>query len=242
MKRLSFWGSLHPISARWVIFACFVVLNYLAIHLALWSLAHGWAPFQVLLPLGFTLGFTGLFLYPPKRWKNSRFSPAAFYRHQKTMDGLLVAATFLIVFSGTQRISVQGEMALPARAVTIALDVQDSKGAKFFQKVKDIRTKAKEKMQSHIQKKLEKHQHSAKALKVWAKILISLGALALAVLVWFIILALGCSVSCSGNEVLGAIIMIGGTVLVIGGLVWAGIEIWKRRGPKPEKMPAEEQI
>ncbi len=203
-------------------------------------MAHNWAPFPLLLPLGFAIGFTGLFLYPVKRWKGKFFSPGGYYRYQKTMDGLLVAATFLIVFSGTQRISVQHDLAQPARAMTIALDVQDSKGAKFFQKIRNIKTKAKEKIQSHIQKKLEKHRHSARALQVWAKILISLGALLLGVAVWFVIVALGCSVSCSGNEVLGSIIIIGGTLLVIGGLVWTGIEIWKRRGPKPEETPATE--
>ncbi len=240
MKNLSRWGSEHPIASRWVIFACFVVLNYLAIHLAWWSLAHDWTPFQLMLPLGFALGFTGLFLYPVKRWKDKFLSPGGYYRYQKTMDGLLVAATLLIVFSGAQRLSVQHDMTLPARAVTVALDVQKESKTNFFQKVKQIKTKAKEKIQSHIQKKLEKHRHSAKALQVWVKILISLGALALGVAVWYVIIALGCSVSCSGNEVLGSIIIIGGTVLVIGGLVWAGFEIWKRRGPKPEETPAEE--
>jgi hypothetical protein len=240
MKNLSRWGSEHPIASRWIIFAGFVVLNYLAINLAWGALAHNWAPFPLLLPLGFAVGFTGLFLYPVKRWRGRFSSPGGYYRYQKTMDGLLVASTFLIIFSGTQRISVQHDLAQPARAMTIALDVQDSKGAKLFQKIRDIKTKAKEKIQSHIQKKLEKRRHSAKALQVWAKILISLGALALGFFAWYVIMALGCSVSCSGNEVMGSIIMIGGTVLVIGGLVWAGIEIWKRRGPKPEEMPATE--
>lgn len=240
MKSLSHRGSQHPIASRCIIFGCFVALNYLAVHLALWSLAHDWQPFTAFWPLGFALGFAGLLFYPPKRWKITRFSPSSFYRYQKTMDGLLVAATFLIVFSGTQRICVQGETALPARAVSVALDLQKEGNTTFFQKVKKVKAKAKEKIQSHIQKKLEKHRHSSKALQVWAKILISVGALALGVAVWYVIIALGCSVSCSGNEVLGAIIMIGGTVVVIGGLVWAGIEIWKRRGPKPEKAPAGE--
>lgn len=239
MKNLSRWGSEHPIASRWIIFSCFVVLNYLAIHLALWSLSHHWTPFTLLMPLGFALGFAGLFLYPAKRWKG-KFSSGGYYRYQKTMDGLLVAATFLIVFSGTQRLSVPGEMALPARAVSIALDVQEEGAATFFQKVKKIKARAKEKIQSHIQKKLDKHRHSAKALQVWSKILISVGALALGVLLWYVIVALGCSVSCSGNEVLGAIIIIGGTLLTIAGLVWAGFEIWKRRGPKPEETPAGE--
>jgi hypothetical protein len=240
MKSLSHWGSQHPVASRWIIFACFVVLNYLAIQLAWWSMVHNRMPFQLMLPLGFGLGFTGLFLYPVKRWKGRLFSNNGYYRYQKTMDGLLVAATFLIVFSGTQRISVQHDRALPARAVTVALDVQKEGKTTFSQKVKKLKVKAKEKIQTHIQKKLEKHSHSAKALQVWAKILISLGALALGVLVWYIIIALGCSVSCSGNGVLGSIIMIGGTVVVIAGLVWAGFEIWKRRGPKPEDMPAAE--
>ncbi|MBK6619638.1 MAG: hypothetical protein IPG32_01685 [Saprospirales bacterium] len=242
MRTLATWGSQHPVPTRWIIFLSFIALNVLAINLAWWAMVHGLIAFEVLLPLSIGLGLVGLFLYPLRRWKGSIFSKSGYFRYQKTMDGLLVGATFLMVFSMTQQFSVQSLAPAPYRAVATALDYEPVREKGFLKKLKDFKNEVVEKVKAQVVKRLDAYSKAKEGLPVWAKILLSLGALVVAFFVWYIIAALGCSLVCSGAELAGNIVIIAGTALILAMLVWVGYQIWKRRGPKVEKVPKEERV
>ena len=239
MKTLAYWGSQHPVTTRWVIFFSFVLLNVLCINLAWWAMAHDFLPYPLLLPLSVALGFLGLFLYPVRRWKGTVFSKDNYFRYHKTMDGILVGATLLMVFSGTQYFSVQA-VDPPARAITTALDFRPDQPKNIFDKLKDLKNQVKEKVQTHVAKRLNDYEAAKGKMPVWVKILLTVAALAVAFVLWYIIAALACTVACSGNEIAGNIIIIGGTALVVLLLAWVVFQIWKRRGPRPEKIPEPE--
>ena len=232
MKSISFWGSRHPVPARWAIFASIVLLNFLAIHLAWWAFAHKvFLPFG--LELGFGLAFLGLCIYPAAKWKGSLWPTRRFYIVQKTADALLILGTFMLFFSGTQRLTLEATGASAPYPMAVVYDMKPASHSGFFGKVKEAGQKVKVKVQKHIVKRLEKHLQAKKRLPLWAQIALSVGALIVGVFLWYLLVALACSLSCSGQEALAVIVFVGGTLGVLALLVWAGLEIWKRREPKP---------
>lgn len=237
MKKLSKWAARHVLASRLIIVACHLLLLIGALGVGFLTYA-----FDIHLPAGlcFTLGNVFLlvyFLYPNKKQKSVFFKHT--YIRQKSSDFLLVLIYPLVIASAINVFAFSPDSSRKssgAKAVLI-VDVihpeveQKSKKAQKHE-LKEKFRKSKKAFKAKL-KALKKdfRVKNGKAPSTFEKILLLLLALAGASILAFGVTALACSLSCSGQGALAAILAIVGAVGILWLLVIAIKAIFRKREP-----------
>lgn len=237
MKRLSQWAYNHPRAARLLIVLCYVVLNATGLLLGDLLLLLGVHLGTVLLYGAAAVAALALILYPQRKDKH-RYR--RYYLRQKSCDGLLIATTFLLVLSAAnlrQQANTPFHVTQAGAVVPAAVHYPGSltpgkpaeKGS-FFKSIKNRLAHA-----------FQKVRHYYKAISTRDKILLTALLALLAVAAMYGVIAWACSLSCSGSEAVGWIVLIAGTGAVIFLVMWAGRAInraYRRRRERREHTSA----
>ncbi len=178
-----------------------------------------------------------LLIYPAKSLKKSIGRPK-FFLYRKAMDACLVAYGFAFWFFIGNALPNWVDQPVMSAAISTPLptvfsmagsrenpaEARPVKSGGLVHKWVIKRAKSKLK---HIIAKMDRLQE--KDMTVPVKIFLTFVFVALAIGLGYLSLVLGCEISCSGQEVLGTTIMIGGPLLFgfLGGL--AIYKIWKKK-------------
>lgn len=229
MRKLSLWAHCHKTASRIIIVFIYLFLNVAGLFLGdlLYSLHIKLPPFFSFLAITMTLA--GVILYPSRRRKRYYKD---FYLRQKFADGLLIIATFLFIVYGGNSLNSSGNLFYnSAHGVSMLHNPPDNyesdiSGGNTGEK--RVSKKASRKQFTHVLKELRKsYQKSSKTHKTIAIIIVLLSAVALT----YGMLALACSIACSGSEALAIIV----GVLGVGAIIFGAIKIIQRiRRGKPE--------
>lgn len=237
MKRLSLWAYHHPWAARLLIVLCYGVLNVTGFLIGDLLLLLGVHLGTALLYGGTAVAAITLMLYPQRRDKH-RYRH--YYLRQKTCDGLLIATTFLLIVStanlrpgvATPFASTPVQAVVPA-TVYPAGSIPPAKRVTKASFLSVVRNKA-----LHI---FQKARDSYKRISTRDKIILTALLALLAAAAMYGVIAWACSLSCSGSEAVGWIVLIAGTGAVIFLVLWAGRTInraYRRRKERRAHAPA----
>jgi hypothetical protein len=218
MKRLSFWANQHKWSARLLIVIGYLVLNaagfligdlleLLGVHVSSW--------FIYLLCAAALCGFMA-YPYPGEKHRYR-----CYYGKQKACDGILLTTTFLLVISAANLRHAANTPFSPSAAGAvmpaslhpsgIATKEKPSKKGSFLKKAKTKATQA-----------FQAVRHWYKRLDTRDKIILTTLLALAAALALYGVIAWACSLSCSGPEAAGWIVLVGGTGVVVFLVLLAG--------------------
>lgn len=235
MKRLSLWAYHHKGAARLLIVLCYVVLNatgFLVGDLLLLLDVHV-SPLLVYLV---TAAAIAAFIGYPQRKEKHRY--ANFYGRQKVCDGLLITSTFLFLLcaaNGRQADNSPFSLS-PVRAVVpvalpsahVVTNENPEKKTSLFSEVKTRLTQGIQKVRNYY-----------KRLNTTDKIILTalLALVALAAL--YGVIAWSCSLSCSGSEATGWIVLVAGTGVILFLVMWTARAInraYRRRKDRKKEQ------
>lgn len=232
MRHISLWAFHHKWAARISLVLIYILLNITAFFFAEALHAENIripAYISYLLCLSFCIAFI---LYPSRKEK-SRYKN--FYVFQKTMDGILITVSFLLVICTLDGFLTEtNSFHYPSLSAAEAIVKPKRPFPKIILQGKQISFMVKHWKQVKKNYRLlrKTYKDSSKGGKVWLIALASLVAAALLIGV----MSLSCNLSCSGNEGAAAVVLI----LGVGLIVFLLIKIIQRigRGPK-QKEPVE---
>jgi hypothetical protein len=232
MRKLSYWSRDHKKSARILIVFSYLILNVTGLFLGdlLHSITGTFNPALILIPIILTI--VGYISYPQKKNKAAYNN---FYITQKLNDCFLIIATFLfIVFTGNKLNENRG-WNQSASASSIHYP-----SSKISLKNKTVNTKPQsgtsvsknfiERLQT-LRRALKKGTGTEKALAIFFVILVSGLALSM-------VAAASCSLSCSGSEALGTIVLI----LGIPAIIFGAVKLFQRMTRGLKKPVVEEPL
>ena len=217
MKTLSYWARSHKAAAR-----ILIVLSYLLLNVLGWltgGLFHdsGILLTETALFVTITIYLAGAVFYPAKRGK-AKWSCHAFFVRQKTCDLFLISATFgLVVYAGNRTSELPTSAPLAAAVSNAFVLPEDSvkkhkSVEEFALAVKDANGKL---WPWKERKKLLKQQvyelKKAPAMTNGERTFLTILFVLLAIGLELGIMALSCSLSCSGAEGLAVLVGVGGT-------------------------------
>ncbi len=230
MKRLSYWANEH-IWQTWLIFVLLhTILIYGAWFVGTYLYLEG-IFFEERLIDGFALlCLAGLFVHP-------LISRGRVYWQRKTADLYLVTVGSLALMMVFNQFTHQTIHQPPVNeyAHTIVLQTNKKK-AKFIHKLEQKTKRIQQRIIKRVERLQAKNPDAGTAGFIVLFVLV-------AVLLFFAVAILSCSLSCSGNEAAGVAVFVFGTLLIIAGLVF-GI-LWAiRRGKqlKAEAKPSGEEL
>lgn len=225
MLKISHWAKDHTwVTRLFIIFLIYPLLNITGFFLGDLLESQG---FHFSALWGYVLSLLVLFLifiYPPG---NKTSGNQNIYARRKTLDVLLSSATFLFILTtGNQLSSGHQFNSIPiTHASTVSLDPAPSSENSKFKKQKKI-------VRKWIKDVRKKYREADKGTKIVLTIL----AVFVAVLLILLLGALACTIACGGSEAIAFILFFLGTGGIIFGLVKVINSIHK--GPKkkaPEK-------
>jgi hypothetical protein len=233
MKQLSFWAKDNPRLARTIIVFShiFIVLNALFLGFFTYAtdikLSYG---VLIILATTFLLAYI---LYPIKRKESGLFKYS--YLRQKSTDFLLVITYSLIITFGFNhfafspdysRESAQPKALLIVHKVTPDAKPDKKEKRELRKTMKELRKNIKTEIRALKKEFKEKGNNE---MHVGLKILLALLTVGVAIFLGYVVAALACSLSCSGNEGLALATLILGW----GGIIFLGViaikEIFKNR-------------
>jgi hypothetical protein len=225
MKNLSKWAKCHRNMARSIIVICQLLLTALAIAVGVTSFLLDLRIPSWVMQLAATTFLVLCFFYPVKGQLTGLFKHS--YRKQKSMDFMLASLSFLLVVGLTNDFSfapmdnsISAQTVVEAQATFVVLktksDIQLNKNPREKMDLKASFKNLRRDLKTQI--KALKKEHTPKDKRtglIVAKIFLSLLALALALGLLYLVAALSCNLSCSGQEGAAAIVLILGLVGVL---------------------------
>lgn len=246
MKKISRWAKLHPWTSRVIIVAIYIGLNIVGIVLGKTLFALNISFPVIILYSSLLALLIGFLSYPSLNEKGVSISRKAFYWKQKTGDAILSIATFLIiVFAGNRyenQVSIFNSQAIGTAALATSIKDSTRKAykslAEFSASVKNADGKM---LTWKERKKLLRTQLKAikqsDDLSDGAKVGLTIACVVVAAGLIYLLLALACSLSCSGSEGAAFLVGFGGLAVVIFLLVIAFRAIYKKKGDTKKKKP-----
>lgn len=212
MKRLSLWAYHHAWAARLLIVLCYVVINLAGFLIGDLLLVMGVQLSSLLVYLLTVVVLLAFALYPSRREKHRYRN---FYAWQKTCDGILITATFLLIASAANlRHSPNTPFRVSTAQALVPVVVQPAPGTavgkpaekrSFLQRVKAKLVHAYHKVRNYYQ-----------SLSNTERILLLMLVGFLAGVALFGVLAWSCNLSCAGQEAAAAVV----TILGIGAVAF----------------------
>lgn len=218
MKHLSLWAHHHKWSARLLIVVCYFVLHAAGLMIGdLLLILH--VHVSALSVYLFVAAAMAAFILYPSRKEKHRYHN--YYVRQKTCDGILIATTFLLVisaanlrhgnntpFSFSSARAVAPVSVSPARILT---KEPPEKKSSFFQK-----------LTTRFTHTFQKVRHWYQRLDTRDKIILTTLLALAAGLAMYGVISWACSLSCSGSEATGWIVLVAGTGVVLFLVLLAG--------------------
>ena len=224
MKKISKWARTHKWSARILIIVLILLLNVIGIYTGLLLKNLG-----ILIPVAALLFFAiaygiGFILYPQLSAANRKRFTNRHYIRQKSCDFLLAASTFcMFIYLGNHTDRVfQYDGLISSAMATNTIHPKDSSGitwqsiSAFSASLKDengklLKWKERKQLLKEQVKAIKKSgtkSDGGKALLIILSVLVAMGLI-------YGILALACSLSCGGSDILAVIVALGGTALIV---------------------------
>ena len=218
MTNISYWAKAHQQSARLAIFTSHILLIIIGLSIGKYlEVEHFSLPKSVEFT-AILISMMGLLLYP-FRFLYQKSEKIAFFRAKRQMDAAIIAGGFLLsVFIGNHFDAYSLNIPFPAAFAAVAhpnLLMRASSSAILNSPAPDFLLKIAE-------------------MKLYMKILLLVGSLAVAVLLAYFIFIAGCSISCAGFTVLANVFMIGGLLFFVTGIILAIHHIFGKK-PSSEK-------
>ena len=222
MKKLSIWGKNNPRKARIIIALSHVLLVVSAFFLGLLTFVYDLA-LPIWLPIVLAhLFFVAYLLYPDKQAKKGVFAHS--YLRQKTTDFVLTITYILAIAAGLNQWAfapTSGTIPVEAKGILMAQKIKPTEEAAGHKKSKFSALKTPfQELKSQLKTlrdefKAAGDKEGAKGTKILLFLLTFVVALGLA----WLVAALACNISCSGQEGLAWVALI----LGLAGVVWLTI-------------------
>lgn len=222
MKQISYWAKSHKLEARITIVICYIILNVLAIITGYLLQQIGLSLLPVFLFCCFMIFMIAIIVYPSKYLKGLHLSYSAFYNLQKTCDFIIVSCTFCMIAYLSNRPENLFRFYPQVNASVIIHTPKDNM-AKPYKSISDFYSSLKGKGGNSLKwkerKRLLKEQVKSikkdKDLSDGEKISLIILSVLVAIGLFYLVLGLSCSLSCSGSDAAAAIVGLGGTALII---------------------------
>ncbi len=223
MKKISRWAKRNPRSAQITIILSFIILNVLG-----YFIGRSLNDLGVMIPGAVLTGMILLcgiiiLMYPKRGTNRNASSKNSEYYKRKTCEGLMATASFMMMICAANDPSVFWFTSTTANAVSHAPVVpHDSLSKKYKSPLAfaaSLKNANGERLHGKEKRKLLKEQirnikqsedlsKGAKAGLIALSILIAAGLL-------YIVMAIACDLSCTGNDAAAVAVLIGGTGLVV---------------------------
>ena len=234
MRRISRWAASHRNSAR-----ISIVLAYLLMNVLGFLLGDLLSSFEITVHPLVAYGAVAVFLFSAifyPRSASEKKAPGG-YRKQKSLDIILLSATFLLIITFGNRLCLNGKM-LPVASTPSAVY-----GASVSQLLNPRDPRPINKMESkEFRKKLREHiqrlRKSSRDISKEGKVALSILTILVGIGLILLNAALACDLSCSGNEGAAFAVLLLGTALLIFLMVIIIRRINKGPRIKEENSPA----
>ena len=230
MKQISFWGKSNPWTARMIIVFSHILLLILAYYFGLLT-----ASMEIFLSPSVLTFFCILFcivciLYPIKGMTKGIFRHS--YVRQKAADFIIVLTTFLMFTSAFNELCFSPEAIYwkaEPRVVRIVNKTSEVRENAFptMKEVKQAVKKYKKQVRKDMRtaKKRLQQNEASKGQKIVFTLLASVGAIVL----FFLLSSLSCTLSCNGHTGLAIAVFFVGLIALISLTVIAIKAIWKKK-------------
>lgn len=212
LKNISLWGKNNPIKARIIIVLSHLILLLSSIYLGVISYVYDFdLPYEII-PILVSLFFLAYWFYPKKGQRNGwqRHS----YTRQKTMDGVLIVSSFVILVLGVNRFAVEPIPLSSAKAhfIVNTSPKQQSEKLNLRKTFKSIKKKLKndlKELKNSVKRNGTDNPKAHQILLVCLTLLLTTGLI-------FLSIGLSCNISCSGQGSVATIVLVGGIIASIG--------------------------
>ncbi len=228
LKSCSYWARNNPVKARWIIAAAHIagVLN--AYCLRLLGYLEDWHWPLWITPVALSVFFLAYWFYPDPKRRNQPSLFAYSWGRQKLADALLILSAWILIVSGTNGLP-QPEIAAQPRAVPAALHWTPDQAIKATPEKEFFKT-ARHKVKSELKALKADWKKHKKEGDTAGKVALVILTILLGLVLLYGLVLLSCSISCSGNEGLAIVVLIGGLAGIIVGTVFAIRAILRRMG------------
>lgn len=250
MKNISIWAKHNRTKALGVAILLHIVISYCFFYVGALLLTK-----KIILPFSMVylsgiLFLTSYLFYPIKNVQQGIFK-RTFFKEKKCQLVAMVGAAVLMVFIGnhsTKSAFLEMNRAPEYSAITVAVDIQqESRGGKKSKVEKrahrQLIKKTKRQLRKRIRKNVRKLRAKERQLTKYEKSLIVFLSLLLGVVLGYLVLALSCSIACSGSEALALIVLLGGFTLIIVGFVAIVRSLYGKKAKKemePKNVKTQE--
>ena len=218
MKNLSTSAKQHPKKTILLLVLLHTLLNYFYFYTGTWLYLEGIKTPSVLTIVATSLFLAAWLFYPIKNAQQGIYKTS--FLKKKCWQGITMVSVAIFFIHGGNHLSraAMAPQTIEFSAENIVLDLkanQHLQKKKTRKERRSLRKLLRKRLRANIKTLRQMKGDLSKNEKVGIFILAILGALVLGLLV----LALSCNLSCSGNEVLALIVLVGGGILIITGLV-----------------------
>lgn len=226
MKNISIWAKNNRAKALGLTILLHVIISYYFFYVgALLLTKKIILPFSIVYISGVLL-LTSYIFYPIKYVRRGIFK-RTFFREKQWQLVAMISAALLMVFIGNHSAKsafLEINRVPEYSAITVAVDVKQEPRVGKKSKVekrtqRQFIKKTKRQLRKRIRKNVRKLRAKEKGLTSFEKSLIAFLSLLLGIVLGYLVLALSCSIACSGNEALALIVLLGGFTLIIVGFV-----------------------
>lgn len=205
------FGQQNPITARWIITALMFLVGFTASFLAMFVFGTGW--YEAQWPLWLTFAGIGGLFWVQHRWKDRAPSRRMWFAFH--ISAILLFALLNVHIGSRFTVKYGGDL-VETSLVEVSASAASQSG------VTEIEEGGKKK--GWLRRMIRKARRSVNEMPVWAKILLTIGATALVVVVGYFVGFLACALACSEMGFLAAVVIIAGW----GGLIVGGFFLIRR--------------
>lgn len=205
------FGQEHPIATRWIIGALLFLVASTAFCLGMFVIGTGW--YEAQWPLWMTFAGIGGLFWIQYRWTDQAPNRRMWFAFH--ISAIFLFALLNVHIGSRFTVKYGGDL-----VETSLLEVSASAASQSG--VTEIEEGGKQK--SWLRRMIRKARRSVNEMPIWAKILLTIGATALVVVVGYFVGFLACALACSEMGFLAAVVIIAGW----GGLIVGGFFLIRR--------------
>ena len=246
MKKLSYWSKRNPVTARIIIVISHVMLIIIGISFGIYSYLEEFHISMGFINLMVSAFFIAFLLYPIRGHKEGMYKYS--YTRRVRHDFMLVMSSTCVLVAGVNNFAFQPLQSLPNQVpvqlmITTGIieEVAPIKRGfvkSAFNQIKEYRTELKQQLKSM---KAERRMNEGN--KSGAKAVLILLTLVFAVGLFIGVASLSCNLSCSGHEGLATVVLLGGTIGILAGTIFAFTRILRMgKKPSPPNAPIESPV
>lgn len=220
MKNLSIWARNNRTKALVLTIVLHFLLGYFYFYVGAFLFLQKIILPSVLIYVSGILFLTAYLFYPIKYVQKGIYKRTFFKEKQWQLVAMISAIIFLIFIGNhsTQSAFSQQSTLSEYSARTIALDIKKDVKVEKNKSRKLIR-KAKRQLRKRIRSKVRKMRKTERGMTEFGKFAAIFFSIFVAIGLGILVLGISCNLSCSGNEALAVIVLVGGFILIVAGLI-----------------------